>query len=184
MRPVVSVAPDRDVRDARPLNPQTGQKGTNRAKDRVQGSDETRHRSDQLNRGVRDRDGQEGAASEAVIVSEAGASNRPCDAPAPHSEVSRRKFVIAAAVSAGAVWVAPQVVAMPRASASSLNSQPPKPRSVSPPQMGPELPPELPGTLAWTGQNVVKETEIAGAALVAGAAIVAVTHRPKREPLS
>lgn len=97
------------------------------------------------------------------------------------STLSRRRFA-ALAVSAP-VWVTPLVYSIPRASAANLNSAPKSPRSVSPPQMGPELPPELPGTLAYTGQETRKEVVLGAAALGAGAAIVAVTKRPKREAL-
>lgn len=83
-----------------------------------------------------------------------------------------------------AVWVTPQVVAVPVAWANPPHSRPstqPRPKGTLPP-MGPPLPDALPGTLAWTGQNTQREVEVATAAVVAGA-VIWVANRPtdKRE---
>lgn len=93
---------------------------------------------------------------------------------------TRRTFLLA---SAGVAWTVPTVLSVSRAHAAGVNSQPPKrPRPKGTvPQMGPALPDELPGTLAYTGVEQKREVEVAVAAIGTGAAIVALARQPKRE---
>lgn len=103
--------------------------------------------------------------------------------------LSRRKFVGRGVAVGAACWVAPTIVSVPVAWANPPHSVPPrstKPpkETVSQPQMGGPLPAGLPSQLAFTGAVQDKELAVGAAALVAGAAVVAATHKPKRETFS
>lgn len=100
--------------------------------------------------------------------------------------ISRRQVLVAGAVLPF-VWVTPTVVSVPVAWASDIGSRPPKSppkETVSQPQMGAPLATDLPSQLAFTGAVQDKELAVGAAALVAGAAVVAATHKPKRETFS
>lgn len=90
--------------------------------------------------------------------------------------VTRRQFLVA---SAGAVWTAPQILSVSRASAADLHSRPTPPRTTTKtsPPMGAALPKDLPGMLAYTGQEPERDAVVGVAAVVAGAALVAVNRK-------
>lgn len=104
-------------------------------------------------------------------------------------EIPRRRVLLLGAAATGAVWAAPAIVAVDRATARDAGSRPPSspPRYVAPPlpaptaepDMGPPLPDEI--RLAYTGNNERAELELGVAALTAGAALVALTHERRAE---